>query len=84
MVENRSKRNLLRKLPVSSADRLTSALFILSKTVKIDLYTIDLPRTISENISLPDLFHTLEEIKNGFIVDTMYRRYQEVYTSVKG
>lgn len=71
------KEIVLRKLPVSSVDRLTSAVFIISKTVKIDLYKIDLPRTISENISLPDLFHTLEEIKNGFIVDTMYGRYNE-------
>lgn len=71
------KEIVLRKLPVSSVDRLTSAVFIISKTVNIDLYKIDLPRTISENISLPDLFHTLEEIKNGFIVDTMYGRYNE-------
>lgn len=71
------KKLVARKLPVSSVDRLTSAVFMISKSVDVDLYTIDLPRTISENLSLTDLFHTLEEIKNSYLVDTMYGRYNE-------
>ena len=37
----------------------------------------DLPRTISKSLSLTDLFHTLEEIKNGYVVDRMYGKYNE-------
>ena len=37
----------------------------------------DLPRTISKSLSLTDLFQSMEEIKNGYVVDTMYGKYNE-------
>lgn len=66
-----------RKLPVSSVDRLTAATFATTQKEKVDLFTVDLPRTISKSLSLTDIFHTLEEIKNGYLVDTMYGKYNE-------
>lgn len=79
------KKLVARKLPVSSVDRLTSGIFLASRSIDVDLYTIDLPRTISEKISLTDLFHTIEEVKNGYVVDTMYGKYTliVVFTNMK-
>ena len=70
------KKLVSRKLPVSSVDRLTAAIFRTSKD-DVDVYTIDLPRTISKDLSLTDVFHTLEEVKNGHLIDTMYGKYNE-------
>jgi hypothetical protein len=67
----------VRALPVSRVDRLISAVAILSKTVKVDVYTIDLTRTKGEEQSYKDLFSVVEQIKNGHVVDVMYGKYNE-------
>jgi len=62
-------------LPVSNVDRLMSAVNIISKTNKVDVYTIDLTRTRGEDESLRDLFSAIEQIKNGYVVDVMYGKF---------
>lgn len=71
------KKIVTRSLPVSSVDRLISAVNIINKTHKIDAYTIDLTRTQGEDQSYKDLFSTIEQIKNGYVIDVMYGKYNE-------
>lgn len=71
------KNILARSLPVSSVDRLISAVHILNKTYEVDAYLIDLIRTQGEDQSNNDLFAAIEQIKNGHIVDVMYGKYNE-------
>lgn len=66
-----------RLLPVSRVDRLISAVTILNKTVKVDLYTIDFTRTQGQEQSYDDLFSAVEQIKNGQVIDVMYGKYNE-------
>lgn len=68
---------LARSLPVSSVDRLISAVHILNNTYEVDVYLIDLTRTQGEDQSYNDLFAAIEQIKNGHIVDVMYGKYNE-------
>jgi hypothetical protein len=65
----------VKPLPVSNVDRLMSAVNIISKTNKVDVYTIDLTRTRGENESFKDLFSAIEQIKNGYVVDVMYGKF---------
>jgi hypothetical protein len=65
----------VKPLPVSNVDRLMSAVCIISKTNKVDVYTIDLTRTRGEDESLKDLFSAIEQIKNGYVVDVMYGKF---------
>jgi hypothetical protein len=67
----------VRQLPVSSVDRLISAVNIVSRNTNIDVYTIDLTRTKGEDQSYKDLFSAIEQIKNGYVVDVMYGKYNE-------
>jgi len=71
------KKLVVRALPVSSVDRLISAVHILNKTYKVDAYTIDLTRTQGQDQSYNDLFSAVEQIKNGQIIDVMYGKYNE-------
>ena len=63
---------IARKLPVSSVERLISAVTKLTREQEVDLLMINLTKTKGENQSLEDMFAAIEEIKDGFIVDTMY------------
>lgn len=72
------KKLVVRSLPISSVDRLISAVNIINKTHKVDAYTIDFTRTQGEDQSYKDLFSTIEQIKNGYVVDVMYGKYNEV------
>lgn len=71
------KKLTVRPLPISSVDRLTSAVCILSQQIDVDVYTIDFTRSIGKDQSYKDLFATLEMIKNGHIIDVMYGKYNE-------
>lgn len=66
---------MARSLPVSSVDRLISAVHILNNTYEVDVYLIDLTRTQGEDQSYNDLFAAIEQIKNGHIIDVMYGKY---------
>lgn len=66
-----------RALPVSTVDRLMSAVNLITKKEKVDLFTIDLTRSIGKDQSYADLFCAIEQIKNGYVVDVMYGKYNE-------
>ena len=65
------------KLPVSSVDRLLSAVCKINKKNVPDVYMINLTRTQGEDQSYKDLFAAVEDIKDGYIVDVMYGNYNE-------
>ena len=67
----------VRSLPVSNVDRLISAVHTINKTEKVDLFSIDLTRTQGQDQSYDDLFAVIEQIKNGYVVDVMYGKYNE-------
>lgn len=71
------KQLVARKLPVSSVDRLISAVTKLSEQTKVDVYMINLTKTRGSDQSYDDLFATLEQIKDGFLVDVLYGKYVE-------
>jgi len=71
------KELVCRKLPVSSVDRLISAVHHISKDCEPDIFFINLTRTMGEDQSYSDLFAALEEIKDGYVVDVMYGKYNE-------
>jgi len=73
------KELVVRGLPITSVDRLLSAVNILSKKVNVDAYTIDFTRTKGEEQSYKDLFSAVEQIKNGSCLDCMYGKYNESY-----
>jgi len=68
---------IARKLPVSSVERLISAVTKLTREQEVDLLMINLTKTKGQNQSLEDMFAAIEDIKDGFIVDTMYGKYIE-------
>jgi len=59
-------------LPVSTVERLISAITKLIQQEDIDLLMINLTKSRGQDQSMPDMFATIEDIKDGFIVDTMY------------
>lgn len=66
-----------RKLPVNTTDRLISAVTKVVKKDLVDLFMINLTRTQGKEQSYKDLFVTIEDICDGYIVDTMYGHYNE-------
>ena len=68
---------IVRKLPVSSVERLISAVTKLTREQEVDLLMINLTKTKGQNQSLEDMFAAIEDIKDGFIVDIMYGKYIE-------
>lgn len=72
-------RLVVRSLPVSNVDRLLSAVHIINKTTKVDIYTINLTMTRGEGESLKDLFSAVEQIKDGHVVDVMYGKYNRSF-----
>lgn len=73
------KEIVARSLPVSSVDRLMSAVHIINREQHVDVYNIDLTRTQGEDQSFKDLFSAIEQIKNGSVIDVMYGKYNEAY-----
>jgi len=66
------------KLPLDRVDRLTHALTIVEK-MQPDAICIDIPRTLGEDVSLKDLFNTVEELKGGHVVSCMYGNYNQAF-----
>lgn len=66
-----------RKLPFTNVDRLVSAVRTLSSHTKFDLLMVNITKTIGRDQNFDDLYAILEEVKDGFVVDAMYGRYQE-------
>lgn len=70
-----------RNLPIDRADRLASAINIISKTTKIDVYCFDLTRTKGFDQHYEDLFNTAENIKNGMVISCFRGCYEEAIFS---
>jgi hypothetical protein len=73
------KELVCKKLPVSSVDRLISAICNISEKEEVDVYMINLTRTQGADQSYKDLFAAIEDIKDGYVVDVMYGKYREAY-----
>ena len=68
---------IARKLPVSRVERLISAVTKLIGQEEVNVIMINLTKTKGQDQSLADLFAAAEDIKDGFIVDTLYGKYVE-------
>lgn len=66
-----------RKLPVSTVERLISAVTKLNQQEEVDLLMINLTKSRGQDQSLSDVFATIEDIKDGYLVDTLYGKYVE-------
>ena len=67
------------KLPVDQPARIRSAVIKLAKKTDIDLYMFDFTRTQGVDTHFNDLFEVIEEIKNAYVVDTMYGNYNTAF-----
>lgn len=63
-----------RKLPVSTVERPVTKV---TEHIKVELFMINLTKTKGSDQSLDDLFATLEQIKDGYLVDVLYGKYVE-------
>ena len=64
-------------MPVSSVERLISAVTKLTSEQDVDVLMINLTKSRGQDQSLTDVFSTIEEIKDAYIVDTLYGKYIE-------
>jgi len=71
----------VKKLPLEKPDRLRSAIVKILKTENVDLFCFDFTKTKGEDTSYKDLFQIVEEIKNGYVIDTMYGKFNEAITT---
>jgi len=62
-------------LPVSTVERLISAITKLTQHEDVDLLMINLTKSRGQDQSLADMFATIEDIKDAYIVDTLYGKY---------
>jgi len=68
---------VFRALPISAVDRVASAINIITKSCKIDIIGFDVTRQLGKEQSDVDLYAAVEQIKNGYVVDLMYGRFNE-------
>ena len=61
-----------RKLPVSTVERLISAVTKLTQQEDVDLLMINLTKSRGQDQSLSDVFASVEDIKDAYIVATLY------------
>lgn len=66
-----------RNLPVDRSDRLASAINLISKSAKIDVYCFDLTRTKAFDQHFEDLFNMVEQIKNGMVISCFRGNFNE-------
>lgn len=71
------KKLVTRKLPVASVQQLNSAIYLITKNTQVDLFMIDMTRSLGQDQSFKDLFAALEDVINGFVTDAMFGKYHE-------
>ena len=71
------KKLVARKLPVSSVQQLNAAIASITRHQDVDLFMIDITRSLGKDQDFQDLFASLEDSINGYVVDTMYGKYNE-------
>ena len=68
---------VFRALPISAVDRVASAMNLITKSCKLDIIAFDVTREQGKDQSDFDLYAAVEQIKNGYIVDVMYGKFNE-------
>lgn len=63
------------KLPFGTASQLRSAVICAGRH---SCYLIDIPRTLGEDDDIYSLISAVEDIKNGYVVSSMYGKYQSL------
>lgn len=71
------KKLTVRKLPVASVQQLNSAVYLIQKNTNVDMFVIDITRSLGKDQTFKDLFSALEDVINGFVVDVMFGKYHE-------
>ena len=71
-----STNNDIIKLPFGTSSQLRSAVISAGRR---KLYIIDIPRTVGDDDDLNALISTVEDIKNGYVVSSMYGKYQDLF-----
>lgn len=71
------KKLTVRKLPVASVQQLNSAVYLITKNEHIDVFIIDITRSLGKEQTFQDLFSALEDVLNGYVVDVMFGKYHE-------
>lgn len=66
-----------RALPISGVDRLASAVNAIIKDSTLDIVGFDLTREQGRDQTKEDLFAAIESIKNGYVIDVMYGKFNE-------
>lgn len=64
------------KLPFGTASQLRSAVICAGKR---KLYIVDIPRTLGGDDDINAFISAIEDIKNGFVVSSMYGKYQNIF-----
>jgi hypothetical protein len=71
------KQLVARKLPIASVQQLNSAVYLITKDLDVDIFMIDITRSQGKDQTFQDLFSSLEDIVNGYVVDVMFGKYHE-------
>lgn len=64
------------KLPFGTSSQLRSSVICAGRR---KLYIIDIPRTTSDEDDMRALISTIEDVKNGYVVSSMYGKYQDLF-----
>lgn len=70
-----------RNLPIDRLDRLASAINIISKKTKVDLYCFELTKSKGFDQHYEDMFGMVEQIKNGMVISCFRGCYEEAIFS---
>jgi hypothetical protein len=62
---------VVRKLPIGTTDRVTSAIFKATKKENVDVFVFDFTRTLGTDTRKENLFQIVEDLKNGYLVNVM-------------
>ena len=71
------KELVVRKLPVASVQQLNSAVYLITKNLQVDVFIIDITRSLGKDQTFKDLFSALEDVINGYVTDVMFGKYHE-------
>ena len=64
-------------LPIDSPDRIAHAVCLITKSMDMDVFLIDDTKTKGEATSFNNMFESIERVKNGHMVSTMYGKYSQ-------
>jgi len=68
-----------KKLPFDRPDRIRCAVTKIAKKEDVDVFMFDFTRTLGEDSGMANFYQVIEEIKNNYIIDTMFGQYHETF-----